>query len=269
MDEYTHLLGWTGSALREVSAQAAGASQPRMLLCDSWLVTDGRVRELNSHLRRFARGVHHSEAGQINLLDFYTAVTQVLPREGLWFPRIELMQYAGDDYRLQVRVRPAPPISHTAKLISYPEPDPRRLPQFKGPDLPLQHQLRRWAQMRGADEAVLVDSRGYLLEGAMSAIVWWDGEDLVAPDLFGRGVASVTKRLVVMVAEAAGLRVRFENARPDDLAGCEVWSLSALHGIRAVTHWQVTAGGGQLPVLLTQRHRIWQRRLDQAAQTLP
>jgi hypothetical protein len=36
---------------------------------------------------------------------------------------------------------------------------------------------------------------------------------------------------------AAGLDVREEDVRPDDLMGVQLWALNALHGIRGVTGW--------------------------------
>ncbi|MEN9715260.1 MAG: hypothetical protein RJA35_727, partial [Actinomycetota bacterium] len=66
-------------------------NEVRLAAADSFLVEDGRVRNLAAHYQRFGawvRGSSESAAGQLE--SFFAAVTQIMPREGRWFPRIEL-----------------------------------------------------------------------------------------------------------------------------------------------------------------------------------
>jgi branched-subunit amino acid aminotransferase/4-amino-4-deoxychorismate lyase len=98
-------------------------------------------------------------------------------------------------------------------------------------------QLRRKAIVHGADEAVLVTADGFISEGALSALVWWQGDVLCAPDQEIPWIDSVTRREVFDIAKALGLEARLVKARPADLAGLEVWGLSSLQGIRPVADW--------------------------------
>jgi branched-subunit amino acid aminotransferase/4-amino-4-deoxychorismate lyase len=98
--------------------------------------------------------------------------------------------------------------------------------------------LRRKANLHGADEAVILDASGNVADGALSSIVWWRDDVLCGPDDSTDWLPSITRELVFEMANQAGFKTAFVNSRPEDLAGCEVWSLSALQGIRGVTHWQ-------------------------------
>jgi branched-subunit amino acid aminotransferase/4-amino-4-deoxychorismate lyase len=96
--------------------------------------------------------------------------------------------------------------------------------------------------MHGADEAILLNSKGEIAEGALSSLVWWRGDVLYAPDDTIPWLPSVTRQLVLEVANQSGVEVRLEAAKPESLIGCEVWLLGALHGIRVVTEW-IDLGG--------------------------
>jgi branched-subunit amino acid aminotransferase/4-amino-4-deoxychorismate lyase len=91
--------------------------------------------------------------------------------------------------------------------------------------------------LHGADEAVLLNDDGFVLEGALSSLVWWRGDVLCAPGDDVPWLPSVTRDQVLAIAEQSGYETRFEYVRPEDLAGLEIWVLSALHGIRVVTEW--------------------------------
>jgi branched-subunit amino acid aminotransferase/4-amino-4-deoxychorismate lyase len=117
--------------------------------------------------------------------------------------------------------------------------------------------VRARAAELGAGEAVLCAADGTLLEGAYSAIVWWRGDDLCVPAADLPVLDSVTRGRVLAEAARRGVAVRHERVTPADLDGCETWSLSALHGIRAVIGWRgcaVTAGPAG-------RAGTWQRAL--------
>src|SRR5687767_12433111 len=73
-------------------------------VADSWLVDDGRVRGLERHWARFAAEVR--ALGGPDPAPFAAAVAAALPREGRWFPRVELRLDGGP--RLGLLLRPAP-----------------------------------------------------------------------------------------------------------------------------------------------------------------
>ena len=233
---------FTGAALEPVTSSEPAESG--LLAADSWLVEDGRVRGFERHLERFGDWVVETdEAVGRQLPEFTDAVRRAIPLAGRWFPRIELhRELAGGSAALYLRLREAPAKLDTVTLWTYPEADPRQRPTYKGPDLSLGMQLRRNAQMHGADEAVLLSAEGFVVEGALSSLVWWRGDTLFVPKSDLAQLQSITREQVEAIAAQTGLSVREDSARPADLVGLEIWSLSSLQGIRPVTEW-VDLGG--------------------------
>lgn len=226
---------WKGS---ELVPCAELLDEVKLAAADSWLVENGRIRNLEAHFRRFAEwSLPQAPALSNTIADFFTAVTQAMPHEGRWFPRIELhLEGCEKDGEpcFYLRLREAPEQLHELKLWIYPEPDPRLNPIVKGPDLSLCMQLRRNAQMHSADETLLLDSSGFISEGALTALVWLEGDVLYAPDSQTKWLDSVTRSEVFEIAKQISLETKLVKAKPADLAGCEVWALSSLHGIRPV-----------------------------------
>ncbi|MCI2267023.1 aminotransferase class IV [Sediminivirga luteola] len=249
---------------------------------DSWLIEDGRVRGLEHHLARFSAGVralrtHPGDPADEELAAFLASLPARFPSRGRWFPRIVCDW--GADERLRWDLRPAPEATSGAvSLWSVPGPDPRRHPETKGPDLAPLGRLRARAQEHGADEAVLLDAEGCVLEGAYSALVWW--RDDARGRLYlgvpaGPVLPSVTRALVEGFAVEDGIPVIHERVRPADLHGAEAWCMSALRGLQTVTGWVADAGtDGRAadqsePVALAPdlsgRRVTWQARLDALA----
>ena len=226
--------------------QVAENAEVDLAVADSWLVEDGAVRNLQLHFERFSRSVMNQSAAPSiqDVADFFEAVVELIPKTGRWFPRVEY--HAEKSSPLFVKLRQAPEQLNEATLWTLTEPDPRRSPLTKGPDLSLGMQLRRKAQVHGADEAALVDSQGFLIEGALSSIVWWFGEVLVAPNYETEWLDSITRIEIFEIANQLGLETRTANALPRELEGAEVWLLSSLQGIRRVTRW--LDSDGEIPL---------------------
>lgn len=207
-----------------------------LTVADSFLLENGKVRFLDRHFNRFANSITNPHISR-ELNQFFAAVLQQLPKTGAWFPRIEYRAELPKGEQLVLRIREAPERTKTLTLWTSDEPDPRRQPRTKGPDLSACQRLRRAANLRGADEAVIVNPDGFICDGALSAIVWWRGDVLEAPDDSTSWLPSITRELVFELAKNAGHEVLETRAKPEDLQGCEVWSLSSLQGIRAATQW--------------------------------
>lgn len=219
----------------------------QLAVADSFLVEDGRARNLGLHFDRFSAWVSNLSPDQTSELQpFFELVIAELPLEGRWFPRIELHTDQPVGAQLHLRLREAPETLGPAVLWTFPEADPRANPLVKGPDLSLGLQLRRRANMLGADEAVLLSDSGHIAEGALSAIVWWRGDVLCAPGPETTWLDSVTRREVFSIAEQMGLQTRMEKAKPADLVETEVWMLSSLQAIRPVESW-IDLGGPLAP----------------------
>ncbi len=218
--------------------QSESTGEPQLAAADSWLVIDGKAHSIERHFERFAAWVNDSAPELTeDLPTFFEAVKTTLGAPGRWFPRLELHTEGDKGAQLFLRLREAPDQLGPIKLWTYPQTDPRQFPLVKGPDLSLCLQMRRNAQMHGADEAVITDSRGNILEGALSSIVWWQGDVLCAPGDELPWLDSITRREVFSIAEQMGLKTRLKTAKPADLVGLEVWALSSLQGIRVASEW--------------------------------
>ena len=219
-------------------------------VADSFLVNEGRVRSLHKHRERF-----NSAAAKRTNLDlelFWNEVLKLIPRSGQVFPRVEL---SGDN--LVLRLREPTEFRPSVVLWTAEEPDDRVDPTVKGPDLAYGAMLRRKSNLFGADEAIILDSDGYVIEGALSSLLWWREDVLYAPDDNTRWLPSVTRSDLFEIASQAGYQTSTEHVRPEELIGLELWVASSLTGIRPVIDW-VNLGGPVGP----QRHlESFQRRL--------
>ena len=228
----------------------------RVLVADSWLVEDSGVLALELHRGRFVAAIPPVVAEALDVDAFWTAALAAIPSAGAWFPRVELQDRAGSPL-LVLRVRSAPARTRSVVLSTAAGPDVRRAPRVKGPDLERMSQLRVSAQRQGAGEAVILSPDGFVVEGAYSALLWWRGELLCRPPDDLARIDSVTARCVLGLATALGVDTTEDAAGPADLDGCEIWALSALHGIRIVTAWI----DGPSPAEEPGRLETWRRRL--------
>jgi len=206
------------------------------VVADSWLVEEGQAVAMDRHADRFSRSVVDHCGLTSSMVDsFIRAVRETIPPEGSWFPRIEATATRGGT-TLRYRERPAPP-RETDVVLAVGDHDPRTTPHRKGPDLDALMALRRSVSDRGATEALIVSPSGHIIEGAYSTLVWWpagsDHLSIVSADL--PRIPSVTESVVLDIANELGIGVSAEMATVADLAGAEVWVLSALHGIRRAT----------------------------------
>jgi branched-subunit amino acid aminotransferase/4-amino-4-deoxychorismate lyase len=224
---------FSGGELVEVDEQISTS----LSVADSWLVQDGQARSLDAHFQRFAGWVSDVGIVATELNEFFEAVLELIPSSGNWFPRLEARFEQPEGDRLFFRLRPAPELTETVTLWTFPEVDPRSNPLVKGPDLSLCQQIRRAANLHGAEEGVLLDASGYIADGALSSIVWWRAGRLYGPDESTHWLPSITRNEVFELALQAGYSVGVERAKPKDLEGCEVWSLSSLQGIRPAVAW--------------------------------
>src|SRR3954462_9464378 len=104
--EGTQLLGWRDGRLGPVDGSAP------LLVADSFLLKGGSVVALDAHRERFLRSVASSRVAAIAQIPvpvaeadaFWSAAVAALPRDGRWFPRLELVRGPGGaEYRLTVR----------------------------------------------------------------------------------------------------------------------------------------------------------------------
>jgi branched-subunit amino acid aminotransferase/4-amino-4-deoxychorismate lyase len=247
-----------GTVLRFTAAGLIEAGDPPaapLLVADSWLVADGLVRAEDAHWARFGASCVAVGADPAQVAAFRRAVSVAVPAAGRWFPRVELTAQG-----LALRLRRAPPGAGPAVVAAGPPGDPRRAPRVKGPDLELLLVLRERAHAQGADELLLCDERGALREGALSSLLWWEGEALCTTP-GEHTLPGITRVLLLELAREGAVEVRVRSPLPAELAGREVWLTSALHGIRAVSGWLHPAQPAGAPL----RAEAWRAALAQAS----
>ncbi|MFJ1806623.1 MULTISPECIES: aminotransferase class IV [unclassified Streptomyces] len=234
-----------------------------LLVADSWLVREGRVRGYGRHRERFLRACAECGGpGPRRLVEFWQDVTAALPRTGEWFPRVEL---TASSLELRLRLRNAPPLGTEIRLWSVGQPDRRTAPRRKGPDLDVLARVRGRAVDEGAQEGVLVGPSGVVLESATASVLWWEGDTLCLPPPRLPVLPGVTVGLVRERAARSGIRTAYRERTVAELAGREVWLVNALHGIRPVTGWigdPMTAGPAP-------RAEEWRKWLDGLSEPLP
>lgn len=235
----------------------------RLLVADSWLLRDGRVRALERHRERFLRACGECDGPPLRrLLEFWQDMTATLPRTGEWFPRVEL---GADGKELRLLIRPSPPLGTQVRVWATGQYDPRTVPRRKGPDLDTLARVRGRAVDEGADEAVLVTPSGIVLESATASVLWWEDDTLCLPPPRLPVLPGVTLALIQERARHEGIEVAHRERTVPELAGREVWLVNALHGIRPVTAWT----GGPAKAGPATRAANWREWLDEIMQPLP
>lgn len=243
---------WNGQELVDVT----GSASIDMFVADSFLVSDGTVVDFPAHAQRFAHSAQ--QQGLIRPVDdFLEAVIAALPRQGKFFPRIELTERG----ELELRVRKAPDLTSTVTLITSPE-DPRTTPAIKGPDIPALAKVQEQAKVAGADDAVIVTAAGEIIDGTTTCLVWVEGNMIFQPPREYVRVSSVS---VAQLEKIEGHPIQEQPRTPAELDGYELYALNSLHGIRAVTSW---IDGPQLKI---NKNRLdnWRTAYDELFTALP
>ena len=218
---------WNGRELTPVD----GAPVLFLYVADSWLLADGAVVALDQHFARFAASA--TAQGLVRSVHSFTAaVTAALPRQGSFFPRIDLTERG----ELELWIRPSPPLFETV-ILTTAAMDVRSEPTIKGPDLVALEGLRSQAREAGADDAVILNSAGNIVDGATTCLVWWRDGQIFMPPAEALRVDSITVQIVRGIAASLGVSVNEEWSTPADLAGTTLWALNSLHGIREVSRW--------------------------------
>jgi branched-subunit amino acid aminotransferase/4-amino-4-deoxychorismate lyase len=231
-------------------------------VADSFLVAEGKVRGIDLHRDRFTTSC--TTLG-VAAGEFWDESLSRLPLTGRWFPRFELTD------ELALQIRPAPPTGGRIRVGVHDGPDPRTNPRVKGPDLAALGALKaRAASAYGADEVLLTSPDGVVLEAAYSGVLWWEGDVLCVPPGDRPILPSVTVKLLRQIAASRGVEVAERARTAVELAGLEVWLVSALHGIHPVGAWVASPTGlTALAWSLPGRAEEWQRTLIDLARPLP
>ncbi|MGC2942170.1 aminotransferase class IV [Brevibacterium sp. FAM 24638] len=215
-----------------------------LLAADSWFVEDSRVRAFERHQVRFAYAAGQVGVGARVTAEFWASVVEKIPKTGEWFPRVDVLEAApGGSRMLAFRLRPAPPRTRELRVLLPPYSDPRSRPERKGPDIALLERLRKQAREEyDCDEVLLLSEDGYVIEGATTSLLWWDGDTLCAPDPALGPLPGVTSAVILDEARARSIPVEYHRVKPEVLIRHEVWLVNALHGTRQVKDYVDESG---------------------------
>lgn len=253
---------WTGHNFEPFAPPTFEIAE--LLVAESWLVNDSMTIGWILHMQRFSRAVVDEYHAPLNLWELYTAVVDLIPQTGHAYPRLECSRF---DTRIELilRIRSTPtPRRDIAVTIA--TSDERLYPQRKGPDLAYQMQLRRSAQMQGADEMLLLNEAGHIVNGALSNVVWWEDERLNIVPENPRKFTGITEQLIRAIADASGIGIDERWITPAALMQREAWLVSSTYGIRPITEWYLD--DTPVTALQSSRARIWQRRLESLASSI-
>lgn len=188
-----------------------------LLAADSWLVDDGRVRAFERHQARFADAAGQVGVGDLVTAEFWVSVVEKIPEAGEWFPRVDVLELAPCSSQiLAFRLRPAPQRTRELRVFIPPYSDPRSTPGRKGPDIALLERLRSQAREEyDCDELLLLSEDGYVIEGATTNLLWWDGDTLCVPDPELGALPGVTSATAIDAARSRAILVEYSIAGYD------------------------------------------------------
>ncbi|EDY86407.1 4-amino-4-deoxychorismate lyase [gamma proteobacterium HTCC5015] len=93
---------------------------------------------------------------------------------------------------------------------------------------------------KGAQEAVLCDDQGYMVEGTRSNLFWVNSTGTLSTSKLDRcGVTGVVREVLLKRAMEDGLPIKLSRATPDALAQSpEIFVTNSLLGVQSVTHYK-------------------------------
>lgn len=198
------------------------------MYASTFLMRDGRVANLTAHLDRLR------DAGNVSPVRIGQLRDELRELDsGFHLP---LIQAVGATVSLDLRptIRPADEIIIDAEGI----PDERLRPTDKGPDLGWQVQRLSRLRQSGTDEGLLIDERGAVISGVLSALLCLD-EGTAHISAHPRTSHSVTLDAALPLLAESGVPVveHPEGLSLPMLRTAETWALNSSEGVRLVTGW--------------------------------
>jgi len=207
--------------LLEEHLERLSASAAELRICDS-LEAEAIGRDVAELLR--ANG----------LRDAYIRITLT---RGAHTGRLELEPAARPTVCIVARpLRPLPPRLYdegmTAIIASVRQNADSPLPRHKTLNYLANLVARTEAREQGADEAILLNTRGEVAEAASSNLFLLSGGRLITPSLEANILPGITRRVVLRLAEAAGCATEERTVGPDELGRAdEVFLTNSIVGI--------------------------------------
>ncbi|GAB78608.1 hypothetical protein AUCHE_16_00240 [Austwickia chelonae NBRC 105200] len=194
-------------------------------------MVEGCAAGLAAHRERFVSScVRHAPGlGVAAVETAWSGFLAQIPRRGDLFPRIQFDTGTGEFGQV---LRPAPVRPPTATFWCAPPGDLRSQPGTKGPDLDLLAGLRARAEAVGAQEALILAPDGTVVEGAYTAVVWWEGATLCVRDEGVSRLPSVTEGRLLDLCRQRGIPVRGGRLAAERLPDHETWVVNSLDQVR-------------------------------------
>jgi aminodeoxychorismate lyase len=127
------------------------------------------------------------------------------------------------------------PLRWRVRTASFRLPAGEALAQFKTCNKLAQVLARAEAEAAGADEALLLNTDGFVVEAASSNLFWIERGTVCTPPLASGILAGVTREVIVELCGRLGLGVRETQIAPAELAGAEgVFLSNSAQGILEV-----------------------------------
>lgn len=185
-------------------------------------VKDGRVPLLDRHLERFAK---NCEATSLPLpADLRQTILAARRSDGK--DHALRMEWDGTELRITPRdfVMPSPINIATAAEVH---------PGYtvKTTDRPFFDRARAEARAKGADEGLLLTPAGYVAEGSLFAIGWFEGDRLRIPSLDLGILPSIGRSRVIEVAKELGIEVEEGKFPRRALDGRPAFITTAVRGL--------------------------------------
>ncbi|SDE74442.1 Branched-chain-amino-acid aminotransferase [Sporomusa acidovorans DSM 3132] len=119
------------------------------------------------------------------------------------------------------------------------------------------------AKAKGAEEALMLNTDGFVAEGSMSNLFMASEGRLITPDIYSGILPGITRSTIIELAKAAGIIVEERQVRPEELADAdEIFLTSSIMEVIPVKMLDgcpvgksQTAGRGYFTVKLIQLYR--------------
>ena len=106
------------------------------------------------------------------------------------------------------------------------------LAQFKTCNKLAQILARAEADAAGADEALLLNTEGFVVEGATSNLFWIETDTICTPPLASGILAGVTRSVVLEICRSEGIPAQEKNTTVQELHACQgVFMSLSSHGV--------------------------------------
>ena len=220
-------------------------------LFETVLAEDGRLAHLDAHLDRMAAGCAVLGLPAPDRARAETAMREALARAGLTPARAaaRLTWSAGPGGRGLDRPETLSPVLvATAAPAAKPEGPARLVTSAlrrndRSPAAGLKTLgyvdnvlARREARAAGADEALMLNTRGQLACAAAANLFWVAGDRLITPALDCGVLPGIVRGRVIAAARARGIAVEEAAAGPEILASADaIFLTNSLIGLRAVS----------------------------------